>query len=185
MTMHHIQSYVATGGETTVEFLNIPQTFTHLQLRGNYFANATGAGNFQLGCTLNGDSYPGTANYSWHNVEGNGATPYSNAATSNWNHPIGNKAVFGVNVTNVNTTPAMVIVDFIDYKNTSKNRVMKSIGGADNNGTGGVGLQSGMRLNTEALTSIKLWCTATGWSFIAGSRFDLYGITDNPTATGA
>lgn len=185
MTMHHITTITATGGETVLEFSSIPQTFTHLQLRCNFFANATGSGNYQLGCTLNGDDYPGTGLYTWHNLEGNGSSVASGFSTANWNHPIGNKNGFATNTTNTTTTPSVSIADFVDYRNTSKNRIMRSIAGNDNNGSGWVGIQSGMRNNTAALTSIKLWCTATGWSMIAGSTFSLYGITSNQIATGA
>lgn len=185
MTMHFIQSIVTTGGESNVTFSSIPQTYTHLQLRVNWFSTGSGAGDFQLGCAISGDEYPGSGLYSWHNIQGSGAAVNTTQALTNWNFPIGNKAIFGANTTNVTAVPSVAIADFLDYTGTTKNKIMKSIAGNDNNGSGWAGFQGGQRMNTGAVTSIKLWSTATSHLFGAGSRFDLYGVTSNPIATGA
>jgi hypothetical protein len=72
--------------------------------------------------------------------------------------------VFGVGIT-----------DVLDYTNTNKNKVLRNLGGVDNNGSGRVAMTSGMWLNTNAITSITL-VPSVGTSFNEYSQFALYGI---------
>jgi len=51
---------------------------------------------------------------------------------------------------------------------------MRAISGFDNNGSGTIGLTSGLFVDTNPITSIKLkW---SGNNFAANSSFALYGI---------
>ena len=167
-----IQSFTASGGETTITLSSIPATYKHLQLRciikDSFTSSAGGGNNFNF--RVNGDS--GT-NYNGHRLYGNGSTAsaagMSPSSTSSqfisWEY-FGNVSnVFGVN-----------IIDFIDYADTSKYKTIRSINGFDTNGAtaGYINLGSGLWMSTAAINSISL----TGFvsSCAAGSTFALYGI---------
>jgi hypothetical protein len=167
-----IQRQTAVGGETTITFSSIPQTYKHLQLRcivkDSFTSSAGGGNNFNF--RLNGDS--GT-NYIGHRLNANGTTvaassqSASSSATQfiSWEY-FGNVSnVFGAN-----------IIDLIDYTNTSKYKTIKSINGFDTNGAtaGYINLGSGLWMSTAAINSISI----TGFvsSCAAGSTFALYGM---------
>jgi len=160
-----IASATATGSTSSVEFTSIPQTFTHLQIR--VFAKTASTGAFDsISMNINGGL--GEAR---HDVYGTGsAVGSSNAATSFFIY-IGATAQFGVG-----------IVDILDYTNTNKTKVSRSICGVDNNGSGLAALTSGLELNTTAITSLTFIAGVP--NLAAGSRFDLYGITTS-SVTGA
>ena len=58
--------------------------------------------------------------------------------------------------------------------------------GYDVNGAGEIGLNSGYSANlgTSALASFEIGLSG-GYYLTQGSKFSLYGITNNPIATGA
>jgi len=73
------------------------------------------------------------------------------------------------------TYPMAFVIDVLDYKNTSKNKVMRSLAGLEKNAAyGEVGLYSGVWLNTSTINYIDI--IATGTSFKQYSTFALYGI---------
>lgn len=155
------------GNATNVTFSNIPQTFSHLQLRV-FGRTAFAASDWELWIQLNGD---GGANYTYHLVFGDGASPASAGFTAQ------NFARIG-SLTGANATAnvfGVSVCDILDYTNTNKNKTVRALGGRDVNGTGNVGLWSSVWLNTAAITSITLG-TANS-NFASGSRADLYGIT--------
>jgi hypothetical protein len=63
---------VGGGGAPDVEFTSIPATYTHLQIRGITRAATHGT----MWARFNGVS---TSSYSWHYVEGDGASPNTDA----------------------------------------------------------------------------------------------------------
>lgn len=173
MTMHHIQSQSTNNNSTTqITFSSIPQTFTHLQLRVTssiYAASGSGGSAFYLG-NVNGSSP--TKHHQMYG-DGNG-----HIASSDANMPIG--------YNQYNSSPTWyggTIIDFFDYSNTSKTKTIKSLSGWDASGSGVVGIHSILVNNTAAISSFILG--SGGGFFATGSRFDLYGITTNPIATGA
>jgi len=170
--MYPIASITAPNSTTygQVEFANIPQNFTHLQLR--VFARSTASGTSTIG---NGMIFNGLANpntYNSHSLNGDGSSATSSAAGyynilqySPYLPASGaNSNVFGVQ-----------IWDILDYTNTNKNKTVRCIGGFDNNGSGNVALTSGLWLNTSAITDIIL--NVSGTYFAQYSTFQLYGIT--------
>jgi hypothetical protein len=178
MTMHHIASViVGAGGAATYSFSNIPQTFTHLQLR-TFHRSSTLSGPIMNGYMIfNND---GGNNYAIHRLSGNGSSAVSSASTPQaamyptWETVPGTSATansFGV-----------AIVDILDYTGTNKNKVIKSMTGLDLNGSGRVVLVSSLWTNTAAITSIA---GSVDGSYAQNSRIDLYGITSNPIARGA
>jgi hypothetical protein len=164
---------VTSGGAAYVEFTSIPSTYTHLQIRGiAQVSRATyGIGDGYL--RFNGDS---GANYSWHNVRsvGSGAAQ-ANPTPSDSQMSISD-GMFG---TTTGGSFGVIVIDILDYKNTSKHKVVRALTGTDFNGTiagygGFVGLNSGSWRNTGAVTDIRIIGSHSG--FTQHTKFALYGI---------
>jgi len=116
--------------------------------------------------TFNSDT---GANYSRHYLIGTGTATASGAGTSANNIDIlyinSSSSTANVFATNV--------LDILDYANTNKYKTVKLLAGADQNGSGAIGLYSGSWRSTSAITSI----TITPSSSIAQySTFELFGI---------
>ena len=151
---------VGAGGTTSISFTSIPQTYTHLQLR--YFGgnNASPGGSGFV--SFNGDTT--SSNYYDHLLYGNG-TSAASAADANGRYlpyNLGDVNKWGVNIT-----------DILDYTNTNKYTVARSLGGYDANGSGYILFVSNLWKNTAAITSITI---ETSQSFVQYSSFALYGI---------
>ena len=175
----NLSSYVSiatttlTGSSATVTFSSIPATYTHLQLRIMAQCNRpTYAGDSCL-VTVNGDT---AYNYPQHSIQGDGSTATATGTTTSYNalnirNAMGSSAGPGF---------AAIVVDFLDYSNTSKNKTMRFLGGHDNNGTvsgygGYMVFGSSLWLNTSAVTSLSLR-PETGTLWNTYSSFALYGI---------
>jgi len=165
-------STVGAGGTANFEFNNIPQTFTHLQIR--VFGRSTlSAALDNLSMYFNNDT---ANNYATHFLSGNGSSASSGAFTSQARFyipslfPAATSAQF-----------ADTIIDVLDYTNTNKNKTVRILTGFDANGSGAVSLVSGLWMSTAAITRFN---AETSASIVAGSRFDLYGITSSEV-TGA
>jgi hypothetical protein len=162
---------VGSGGSSSISFSSIPSTFKHLQIR--YMARSTVA-NVNDGYTsirFNGDTTNGNY-YFLHFLQGDGTSAVGGGLGTNTNIysgvAAGNSAgsnVFGVGV-----------IDISDYTSTNKYKVVRALGGMDNNGAGKVSLVSGNWFNTAAVTSITMGANAFGNNFTEYSKFALYGI---------
>lgn len=173
--MHFIASSGVMNGSTTgYTFTNIPQTFTHLQLR--LYGRFTGTSSLQS--FLMYPNSDGTANKSIHRLYGSGSGTASQSFTNQdlW-------IASGIpTVSDTANVFGVAIVDILEYTNTSKAKVFKSLSGSDCNGSGEVHIGSGAWHVTTAITSFLI-AAGTG-AMASGSRFDLYGITTT-SATGA
>jgi hypothetical protein len=165
---------LANSTTSTITFSSIPQTYTHLQIR--YIAKGTSTGGGYptgLYVTFNSDS---AANYSNHNLRGDGASAASGANVS----ATSADAIVilpGKATSNDNVTFGVGVVDFLDYANTNKYKTVRSINGGDFNGSGGVFFASSNWRSTSAITSITLTCDATYLTnFLTNSNFSLYGV---------
>jgi hypothetical protein len=170
-----IAGQTLTTTTNPVSFISIPSTFTHLQLR--YSARTDFSGGFASAyIVFNNDT---TANiYRWHNLTGDGSSTTSNTGTNNNITLI--HGAFGA--TSAANLFAPAIVDILDYTNTNKLKTVRAIQGADANGSGSVRLTSGFHTTlTAAINRIDIYWDGLA---IAGSRFDLYGITTSQV-TGA
>ena len=159
---------VPSGGQANITFSNIPQNFTHLQLRIFGQFNSTG----DLDLQFNGDT---SANYSYHLLYGQGSSPVSAYASSSANGAyagygsVGNNAFFGA------------IVDILDYTNVNKNKVTRSLHGVDNVTGGfamlnsGLWFKAGTGVNSDAITSVKVY-SKDAVNFQQNSQVALYGI---------
>jgi hypothetical protein len=191
MTMHYITSVIIPDNATTfATFSSIPQTYSHLQVRSHFRPFTTSAGDYQLSMTLNGDQYPNT-NYSGHVMYGRGTSTVNNftQGVGQWQ---GIAGIYGNydsgSLTPVTNNFASAITDILDYSSTSKVKTIRSVYAVDLNGSGMIGTASAVKIAsspTSAVTSMNLFCAGTGHTWTAGTRFDLYGITTNPIATGA
>ena len=158
---------VGAGGVSSITFSSIPSTYTHLQIRA--LARITFASGFgSVEYRFNSDT---GSNYAWHYLYGDGSSALAGASTSD-------NVMREINLAAGNLTSGIFsgfVADILDYTNTSKNKTIRTLGGGDANGSGGINLCSGVWLNTSAITSITI--TASNSSNLAqNSSFALYGI---------
>lgn len=151
---------VGPSGASNISITNIPNTYTHLQIRG---IARTGSDQAVL-VTFNGSS----STYKNHYLEGTGTSVIAGAETNS------GIALYGVSVSTANTFSGFVW-DVLDYANTNKNKVLRALNGFDKNGTGYIDLDSGLWVDTSAITSITITPTG-GTTFQQYTQFALYGI---------
>jgi hypothetical protein len=156
---------VGSGGTSSyVEFTSIPDTFTHLQIRMLYGTSSAGSTSIMR---LNADTSSG---YAYHYVVGNGSTAFTGASI---NRNLGLLTDF--NGGGVTSSPAVAILDLLDYASTSKYKTIRTLQGYDANGSGAVTLVSTQWRSTTAVTSFQIY-PPSGGSFTQYSQFALYGI---------
>lgn len=154
-----ITPYTTTS---TVVFSSIPSTYRHLQLR----ANAAGSAAANITIRFNGDT---GSNYNYHFLEGNGATASAGGGAGSIAY------IVGPVVTNTASSYTGMVIDVLDYKDTNKNTTLRSLSGADLNGSSNwLTFSSGVWFNTTAINSITI--TLGSGTFAANSHWALYGI---------
>jgi hypothetical protein len=156
---------VGSGGVASVTFAGIPNTYKHLQIRGFGKDNrASSNNNSPALLTVNNDT---GANYSYHELTGNGtsAGAYGAASVSNisayWNS--NSTDIFGA-----------FVVDILDYASINKFKTIRTLGGTDRNGSGQIAMTSGAWLNTAAITSVTF--TPLASPIQQYSQVSLYGV---------
>lgn len=154
-----ISTTVLTQNEPSVTFdvSSFAGVYRHLQIIAN--VRSTAGANAVI--TFNGDT---SANYSWHLVYGNGSTVLSTGAANSSNMILFSQAPSTANIFLPNT------IDILDFANNSKNKTIRSLCGAPS--LNEIALFSGAWRNTAPVTSITISLT----SFVAGSRFSIYGV---------
>lgn len=160
-----ISTVNVSSGTSSISLTSIPSTYTHLQLRGIALTST----NQNIGLRFNSDT---GGNYNTHSLVGNGSSVVAGATgTSDTNiYPI--SAYWGTGA----TYPAAFVIDILDYANTNKYKVIRSLAGRNTNGGNEeVSLLSGLWRNTGAITSITLVGTG-GTNIDTNSSFELYGI---------
>jgi hypothetical protein len=158
-----IATGIGTGSNTTIDFNSIPQTFTHLQVRGSYLSSV----NDQVVLpSYNGVRTGGT--YAIHGIRGNGSSVSAYGLTSYDFYQIGT-------ATQSRTTmPEVFVLDILDYTNTNKYKTTRWLAGNDFNGSGGIELGSVLWNNSAAITSISF--PLSSGNFPTGSIISLYGV---------
>ena len=153
-------SVLLSTATSTITFSNIPQTYTHLQVRGIMRMSSNGDGPTMR---FNGDTT--TSNYRIHYLQGNGTTATSGTIANNFYAPItmpNGANIFG-----------SFVIDILDYTSTNKNKTIRTLEGYDANGSGHVTFTSGLWLATPAaITSIVM----SGTTPQTYSNVSLYGI---------
>jgi hypothetical protein len=167
---------VGAGGSSAVTFSSIPSTYKHLQIR--CLTRGTSNNTAPIYLTVNGDT---AANYSTHQLLGNGATAYADGHANasyiidGWG---GFQTFSGGDLAN---TFGVGIIDILDYANTSKYKTARALWGRDNNSsgsiTGRVVFESGSWRSTSAINSLSFVTDATyGITWAQYTQFALYGI---------
>jgi hypothetical protein len=157
---------VTSPGATSVTFSSIPSTYTHLQIRGIANNGETGGYNNQS-MRFNGDT---STAYAVHRVAGDGSNAVSGAQTSSTQI----NDVFRIPPTSSGYFGAFII-DILDYTSTNKTKTVRVFTGGDSNGSGWIGLHSGLWYATPAaITSITI--NSSVGNFGTYSSFALYGI---------
>lgn len=157
---------VPSGGAASVTFAVIPQGYKHLQIR---CTTRESLGSSIGGMYIQFNSDTGS-NYAWHRVWGDGASTFSGASTST------TAQLGGIIATTAGTANVFssTIIDVLDYT-ANKNKTMRSLTGLDYNGSGYVGLHSGLWMNTAPITSITI-NPDSGQNWQQYSQFTLYGV---------
>jgi len=153
---------------TSITFSGIPSGYKHLQIRG--IALGTAASSGPMAIQFNGDT---AANYSFHLLDGNGASAAAYGAASN------TYARFYGYYDNISNTsfPLAAVVDVLDYTSTTKNKTVRGLAGMEKNGAnyGEIQFSSSLWFATPtAITSITIYIV--GQSMATYSSFALYGI---------
>lgn len=149
---------------SSVTFSNIPQSYEHLQVRCSGLTASSGA---VMVLRLNSDT---GGNYTSHRLNGDGTSAAAFAETG-----VGYARVFGQNIGTNTANPTAMIIDILDYSNTNKNKTIRSLAGCDSNGSGEIGLQSSLWINTSAVSTIEFRLNTSG-NYAQYSSFALYGI---------
>jgi hypothetical protein len=150
----------------SITFSSIPQTYRHLQIRGIMRTDRALVRD-QLRMQLNSDT---GSNYVAHYLAGDGA---SVVAAANTGLPfMNNNSVPGATATA--STFGAVVIDILDYTSTNKNTTVRLFNGVDmNNSNGYIELDSGLWLNTAAITSINIAAIA---NLVQYTQLALYGV---------
>lgn len=166
-SMYHIATTTLSTTAASITFSSIAADYTHLQVRGiaRSSLSATAAGFIMR---VNSDS---GSNYATHNLLGDGSITQGNGYSSNtYNYASSYMPAASATASIFGT----VIMDILDYANTNKYKTMRQLYGTDLNGSGQVGLASGVWMNTNAITSITLNFSTS--DLVAYTSFSLYGV---------
>jgi len=158
---------VDSSGASTITFSNIPQNYKHLQIR--YIGRGSSSTVYSR-LRFNSDT---STNYYTHELYGGGGGSLGAQAYSGSSF---NAIVLsGQGFTSASSTFNGGIVDILDYTSTSKNKTVKILEGFDANGSGALGLYSGLWSATPAaITTIEI--IISSGTFSQYSHFALYGI---------
>lgn len=159
-----IATATVTVAQSSITFSNIPQNYTHLQLRSYWGFTDTG-NNTWLNTQFNGDT---GSNYSYHAIRSNPSGFVMSASYANTRLSLGADNVGDA------SSWAISVADILDYSSSTKNKTAKAFAGQSSNGTGTCNFWSGMWNNQTPITSMVV--TADASTFRVGSIFSLYGI---------
>lgn len=162
-----IASQVLSTTASAVTFTGIPATFKHLELRIVSRSNYGDSQNY-IRVRANGDS---AGNYSQHYLQGTGSVVGSTGFGDQSFIYAGNHSA------NTATTSSFgaSIVQITDYAKTDKFKTARTIAGHHSGSTQNMYILSSAWRSTSAITSLEITNLISS-SFVAGSRFSLYGI---------
>lgn len=162
-TYEPIQSYTLTSAATTITFSSIPSTYTNLKMILTPLNNTTSSSDW--GVRYNSD---GGANYSNGMIYCNGT-----AAASWWNSYNQNWGYLNWNSWASNAGFTQVVVDIMQYKNTSVHKTAIVHGYAYENG---VDVGGHIWADTSAINRIDFTYLGSGIQFAIGTTATLFGI---------
>ena len=155
-----LATIATTGNVTSVTFSGIPTGYKHLQIRLSYQDTASDNSNMRF----NSDT---GNNYAWHELYGGAVPAVAGAGAAS------SVSFMKVAYTD-NGRPGVAVIDILDYASSNKNKVMRSLCGTDNNGSGYVLLRSGLWMNTNPITGVTIY--PNSGAITANSIFALYGV---------
>ena len=173
---------VGSAGASSITFSNIPNTYTHLQMRMIARTTRTAAPVDNISIQFNGDT--GSNYYKAHYIAGSPASGGSGVIYDAEGTGTYTKAFRFTTDNSQVTSPYMfgvAIVDILDANSTNKNKTIRCFGGVEDNSSnvqcGEVWFSSGMWFpaSPAAITSIVL-ASETGSTIKQFSQFALYGI---------
>ena len=165
--MESIQTVTLSNSTTSSVTFSDVGGYQHLQIRG-LIRNTRAASVDGSTMTMRFNSDTGS-NYFSHRLRGDGVAS-ANAYTTR-------SSLYMVDYASDSATASVFtafVIDILDYGSTSKNKTVRSLQGADFNGSGYVNIMSGAWNSTSAVTSITL-LDAT-YNFKQYSTFALFGI---------
>jgi hypothetical protein len=155
----------ATSSVTFSSLGDYSSTYKHLQIRSVARSTRAGETNSRIRLQFNGIT---AANYFWHDLRGDGSAVTSGSQLLTSSMGMGR-------ITAASSTAnafAATVIDALDCFSTSKNKTFRSLSGMTSENF--IRLQSGSLAETDSITEITL--LDEFGSFVAGSRFSLYGI---------
>jgi len=163
---------VGSGGAADIEFTNIGTDWQHLQIRG-IARHGTAASTADVLLRLNGDT---GSNYAFHRLFGDG----SSAGADGYASQSSGGSVLGIVPASGALANAfgVFVIDILDHASTTKNTTLRWFYGLElnaNNTTGRVGISSNLWMNTNAVTSIKMY-PSSSYSFAQHTTAALYGV---------
>ena len=167
-SMEPISAITLSAAQSSVEFNNIPGTYSHLQVRYMSKSTYTTGTSDSLYANFNNDT---SANYAYHFLRGNGTAASSSGEANTTFLWLGNQGNTGTGMTSIF---GIGVCDILDYANTSKNKTIRSLQGYDSNGDGFCVLSSSHWRSLNAVSSIKF--TFGNGNIAINSSFTLYGI---------
>jgi hypothetical protein len=164
-----IESVILGSSQSSVTFSSLgtySSTYKHLQIRMVARDNRAADIN-NIFFTFNGDT---AANYSYHLLAGTGSSVISDNGVSQTFGAAGTS--LGTSGTSNAFSPS--VFDILDPFSTTKNKTTRALTGV-NSSASQIRIWSSSHRSTSSLTSVNLFPSGSS-SFIAGSRFSLYGI---------
>jgi hypothetical protein len=154
-----------TTTASSIAFSSIPSGYKDLQIRVFGQETVSGGGFNNMNIYFNSDNASG--NYTIHSLSGDGSTAFGQTTSSRntaliYNALSTNTSIFGAS-----------IIDILDYGSVVKHKSIRAFAGVDFNGSGRVGLSSGLWINSSTAISTV---TLTTSSFTANTFVALYGI---------
>ena len=164
-----IQEQLLTSSAASITFASIPQSYKHLQIRATM--KSTDGTTSRVNGQVNGVT---SGSYTAHNLRGNGSTMAANTTTTSATSMLDIGGFIPGSFFEGEGQFSAMIMDVLDYTNTSKNTTFRALSGYRHSSTSPwIQLASGVYLDTPAISSITLFLN-TG-SFVSGCRFSLYG----------
>jgi len=162
---------VTISGDSTaaIVFDSIPQTYTHLQLRG-VVRNAKFAYSTDF-LFIDYNDNTNNADYNYHIIDGNGSTVTAIASASSHAQIVAPADRYGAYVY------SGFVMDILDYTNTNKFKTVRVLNGWESNAdsVGNVWISSQSYESTSAITKIALNQAGT-IKYKTDSKIALYGI---------
>ena len=169
-TFEPIGTVLLTNNQASITFTlpsNAATTYKHLQLRMTA-RTSTSATNEDVWLRFNGDST--AANYIYHGLYTTGsATGAETSSTAS-----GARIAQAAGATDTASAFSVSIVDILDAFSSTKYKTVRTLEGSSSSQIR-IFLASNLWMSTATPTSLTL-VGGSGGSFVAGSRFSLYGV---------